>query len=386
MLCIAALSADGYIYKSVVCWHSKRIAVRVGYIVFAVVSDLGVLAALHIYGAGDRNIVAIMWMVWAFFLLAVPKLLYLVGGLLDFLIRLVIRRRSVVFRWTMGAAGAVSAVMMVLGATVWRTQLRTTEVEICSPRVSEAFDGYRIVQFSDVHLGTTVSTSMLERVVDTINDLDPDIVVSTGDLVNIDHSELTDEAAAVLCSIEAPVYSVWGNHDLGFYIDDYALTPQQNLALLTDKVMAMGWHVLSDRSVWIRRGADSLLLTGLDYPSGRAHNGNNDAMAGVDFEAAFNIVLSHTPELWGEIYRRNRGDVTLSGHTHAMQMKLSFFGGRPWSLARLMYSYWSGLYVADDVSGRRLYVNDGIGCVGYPMRLGSGVRPELTIFTLKRCE
>lgn len=95
----------------------------------------------------------------------------------------------------------------------------------------------------------------------------------------------------------------------------------------------------------------------------------------------FNITLAHVPQLWEQITTAGYGDLTLSGHVHAMQLKIRF-SGRGWSPASWLYEHWSGRYDNDD--GRTLYINDGTGYVGYPMRLGA--RPEITLLTLKQCE
>ncbi len=189
------------------------------------------------------------------------------------------------------------------------------------------------------------------------------------------------------------MWGAWGNHDLGFYIRGGAeLTPEENFARLSAKVREIGWRTLSDTSAWIRRGGDSILLTGLDYPHDRRLNSHNETLAGADIEAAFagvegdpfNVVLAHTPRLWGRVTERGRGDVVLSGHVHAMQTKLRL-GGKTWSPAQYMYDQWSGKYTSGGgQKNSMLYVNDGIGCVGYPMRIGA--RGEITVITLKRCE
>ena len=103
------------------------------------------------------------------------------------------------------------------------------------------------------------------------------------------------------------------------------------------------------------------------------------AYAGVP-DSLFNITLVHLPQLWGQILETGHGDLTLSGHVHSMQFKIRPWG-RGWSPASWIYEHWSGRYDAD---GRTLYVNDGTGYVAYPMRLGAW--PEVTLFTLKRCE
>jgi predicted MPP superfamily phosphohydrolase len=199
---------------------------------------------------------------------------------------------------------------------------------------------------------------------------------------------------AALKTITAPdgVWMAWGNHDLGFYIkSDANLTPRENFAAMSEKVRGVGWSILSDASTYIRRGGDSIALTGVDYPTMRL-NGHNSELGGADLESAFrgvegdpfNVVLSHTPLLWDDITARGRGDLTLAGHVHAMQTKLRL-GKKTWSPALYIYPEWSGQYVITKCGKKStLYVNDGIGCVGYPMRIGA--RGEITVITLKRCE
>ena len=407
ILFFAALVADVYIYRSLICPRFRRLRARIAYIVFALLTDGAALAALVLYGAaadrGETGVVVVMWLVWIFFLTFIPKLLYTLGGVIDFSVRLAARRSVVVFRWISVMLAVVVVVVMICGATAGRTRLRVEEVEICSARVPAAFDGYRIVQFSDVHIGTMMRPQrQIARLVEKLNAQGGDMVVNTGDLVNLTHDELTPGVMEIFARLDAPdgVWSVWGNHDLGFYIKEGSeLTPRENFELLSNKVREMGWRTLSDRSAWIRRGGDSLLLTGVDYPTTRL-NGHNNELGGADLDTAFgsagtgsaggtgdnpfNVVLAHTPTMWDEITARGRGDVTLSGHVHSMQTKLTLWG-KTWSPAQYMYDQWSGKYVSKgDEKNNVLYINDGIGCVGYPMRIGA--RGEITVITFKRCE
>lgn len=112
------------------------------------------------------------------------------------------------------------------GATWGRTSIRVSEVEICSDHIPEAFDGYRFVQISDIHVGTIVRPKHdLARLAECINSLHPDAVFFTGDLVNIRAEELDDRTRTLLRQIEGPVWSVTGNHDVGTYIKDSVRFP-----------------------------------------------------------------------------------------------------------------------------------------------------------------
>ena len=137
----------------------------------------------------------------------------------------------------------------------------------------------------------------------------------------------------------------------------------------------------------MRRGADSISLTGLSFdPALRERRHDRDlpgtaipkAYAGVP-DSLYNITLVHIPQLWEQIVEAGYGDLTLSGHVHSMQLKIRPWG-RGWSPAKWIYKHWSGRY---DTGRHTLYVNDGTGYVAYPMRLGAW--PEVTLFTLKRC-
>ena len=146
---------------------------------------------------------------------------------------------------------------------------------------------------------------------------------------------------------------------------------------------SVGWVVLKDSTVYINRNNSSIAITGIDYNEELLkYKHSVDAVNGVDFssiynnvqDSIFNITLSHLPQLWNSICDGGYSDLTLSGHVHAMQFKLASF-----SPARLMYKEWSGLYESNK---GKLYINDGIGCVGYLARFGA--RPEITVIKLVR--
>lgn len=319
-----------------------------------------------------------MWVVWGWVVLTVPRfanyLLTWLGG----------HRLGRVVAWLLVA-------LLLMGVIYGRRALRVTEVKVCSSRLPALFDGYRIVQFSDLHLGTLVNTrSEVGELVARINALQPDLVCFTGDLVNIRHSELDATATQLLQQIEAPVVSVLGNHDIGSYIrDTIHLPPVVSQARLMEQQRAMGWQLLCDSTIYLCRGDDSLSLTGISFDGALRESrhdrelpfaGGERAYRGVP-PSLYNITLVHLPQHWEQILAAGYGDVTLSGHTHAMQLKVGCCGQRGWSPAAWLYDRWSGRY---DLDGRTLYINDGIGYVGYPMRIGAW--PEITLITLKRCE
>lgn len=346
------------------------------------ISDL-IPVAVSLFGALSHDnptpaVMISMWLFWIWIVTALPRLAYYFFNFFG-------------ARRTGRIAAIIIAGVLIAGATTGRTRLRVSQVEICSAKLPEAFDGMRIVQISDLHLGTIVSPEReLTRLTDRINALHPDLVVFTGDLVNIRATEIDERAARLLRRIEAPVCSVTGNHDVGAYIKDSLHHPMaENLREVIDRQQVMGWEVLDNETRYLHRGTDSISLTGLSFDPAlrllrhKRHlpaSGLERAYAGVPADR-FNLTLVHVPQLWGQITAAGYGDLVLAGHVHAMQCKVRPWG-RGWSPAALLYTQWSGRY--DTPDGKTLYINDGIGCVGYPMRLGA--RPEITLFTLKRCE
>ncbi len=325
-----------------------------------------------------------MWCTWVFATLALPRAFLYAAWL------------SKARRWVRVAAvlAAVWTVaLLVYGATFGRTEMKINRVEVLSPKLPEAFDGFRIVQFSDLHIATLHHPAReIRRMVDSILALDPDLVVFSGDLVNIRPSELDGEPERQLRRLhaEAGVVSTLGNHDIGVYIKDtLTFPPAETTAQLVRRQEAMGWRVLDDETIAIRRGDDSITLTGISFPAAKWKDRHKHDQSHIDVEAicadvpegGFNITVSHLPQLWERIRAAGAGDLTLSGHVHSMQMRLNISDRCRLSPARLLYREWSGAYRGD---GSLLYINDGVGYIGLPLRLGAPA--ELTLFVLRRAE
>ena len=318
----------------------------------------------------------------AWMLTVVPKTILLAA-------RVVSRRPWV--RIAASAAAATVVCAIVYGVVWGRKDLVINEVEIRSPRLPQSFDGFRAAVFSDLHIGALPDAEgEIGRLVAAIGSTDADAVFFCGDLVDIRHTELDSARMALLAAIRprCGVYCVTGNHDTGFYVvDSVALPRAENRRMLAAKEAAMGWQPIDGRSIYLHRGGDSISVTGIpffDELNEIRHSRRipqfdiAEAYEGID-TASFNITLVHIPQMWPQVRSVGRGDLTLSGHVHAMQIKLRLFGLRI-SPARLQYRHWSGLY-RDDRDGS-LYVNDGIGSVGIPARIGA--RPEITVITLRR--
>ena len=324
-------------------------------------------------------VMASMWVCFAYMLLTAARLPLTLALLLS-------RRRWI---WLSGGAASVAvAGLFIYGMAVTRTDYSVRSVEIVSDRLPASFDGYRIVQVSDLHLGTMVRPQReVKRVVEICNGLQADMIAFCGDLVDIRYSEIA-AAAPLLSRLQARdgVYSVTGNHDIGVYVRDTLTLPvEESTRRVIEAEEAMGWHVLDNATEYLRRGADSISVTGISFArdwAERRHSPDlpTDGIGRVyDHvpQRMFNVTLAHIPQLWDDIMAEGYGDVTLSGHVHAMQVKLPV-GRRGMSPAALRYRRWSGLYTEH---GRHLNITDGVGCVFFPMRLGA--RPEITVVVLR---
>ena len=244
-------------------------------------------------------------------------------------------------------------------------------------RLPKAFEGFRIAQLSDIHLGSFTTANYIRRCVAITNGLEPDLIALTGDYVCWD-PKAQGEAVRVLVGLRAPhgVFGCMGNHEADVGIEDS----------ITRLFAAQGIRMLRQERAPIRLGDEMLNLIGID-------NGNDvapDAEQQVEGDRRLqqlkalimpdtvNILLIHSPQTFGD---RELGiDLTLAGDTHGGgQLSLDFIH-RGLNLGSLVgVPYIRGLYKN---GGEQLYMNRGIGITGLPIRFGA--RPEITMLELDR--
>ena len=310
--------------------------------------------------------------------------------------------------WRAAGCAASAAVVAALCYGLLRgpDRLVTTSYTYAHCEVPPNFDGYRIVQLSDWHVGTFASRrERVERVVERVNALKPDLIVFTGDLVN--HSAEEAEAFEdVLSRLRAAdgVVSVMGNHDYMMYNPQFSTRERRaNVERLQQLQRRMGWRLLLNGHVCIHRGADSIVIAGTESNGNGLKVSHYERLLKKSYEGVspqgFHVLLSHYPTYWrSHVLPQSPAILQLAGHTHAMQFQI---GG--WSPAAWMYDEWYGLYDAkhtdadhdadhdaDAVSGatgrhsqrRSLIVSRGVGSVGLAFRLGAW--PEVVEIRLKR--
>lgn len=262
------------------------------------------------------------------------------------------------------------------GTMVGTDRLNVRQVTIEFDDLPKAFDGYRIAQFTDVHLGSMKDELML-RAVTAIDDMRPDLIVFTGDIQNMGPDELP-RFAQTLKRLKAKdgVMSVLGNHDYSRYVNlppDEAL---RNERMTRDFETSVGWQLLLNDNRIVRRGSDSIVIAGGENdgrPPFPAKADLKKAMRGIHAKS-FVVMLQHDPSAWRRhILPLTNAQLTLSGHTHGGQ--ISLFGLRP---TELVGKEDDGLYVEGK---RKLFVSTGLG--GFvPFRFY--MNPEVVEITLKK--
>ena len=382
LLLFTLLLPDLYIYFVYIVRRTKNTLLRLSYWIPTLL--LVILYVYFMYLTGDNamshHALGIGRLAIALMLFATPKTLFMLCSFIGILVHTLLKRCPTRPFTLVGIVLALySFGCIAYGSFFGITRFEVKEVEYSSPRLPDGFDGYRIVQLSDIHIGSWQGRQKsIQKLVDMANGQKADLIVFTGDLVNQQSHEL-DAFAPILSQLHAPggVYSILGNHDYGTYY--HWKSPEEesaNLDYLLHQQAAMGWTMLNNDHAIVWHKGDSIALVGVENDGEPPFSQFADlpkALRGTD--GMFKILLSHNPTHWRrEVLPQSDIDLMLAGHTHAMQA--IFFGH---SLAELMYPEWRGMYTED---GRSLYVNIGIGYVGLPFRFGAW--PEITVITLKK--
>jgi predicted MPP superfamily phosphohydrolase len=280
--------------------------------------------------------------------------------------------------------GVVLLSLIIRGILIGRFDFRVIKQTLHFENLPNAFNGLKIVQISDMHVGSFYNhQEEIQEAIDIINEQKPDLILFTGDMVN-NTAEETKGWKELFLQLKSTLgnYSILGNHDYG----DYVRWPseeakKQNLQELISFEKAAGFDILLNENRILEKNGEKIALIGVENwgtPPFAQYGYLPDAVKGTE-NMPFSILLSHDPSHWDEeVAGKTRIDLTLSGHTHGMQFGI-IIGKWKWSPVQWRYDRWHGLYRHDK---QCLYVNRGLGHIGFPGRVG--MLPEITLIELKR--
>lgn len=280
------------------------------------------------------------------------------------------KRRKIIetSAWTLAS---IPFIMVSKGLFSTTHDFTVRNADIYLPNLPKGLDGLKIVQLSDLHLGSFYDYSSFQEVRRLTNNLKPDILMITGDFVNSKPSELKANYIDLQSlSADIGIFSCLGNHD--HYMKD------NEHKTLVNALNDAGANLLINRNEKLIINNSSLNIIGVDNLGMRQKFGDfNKAYENVNKEET-SILLCHDPTNW-DLHIRNQypADLTLSGHTHGGQVAWEF-NGFEFKPAKFVYRQSEGLYKNGE---NQLYVNRGIGTVGPPLRIG--VKPEITEIILK---
>ncbi|MCL6295342.1 metallophosphoesterase [Jejuia spongiicola] len=292
-------------------------------------------------------------------------------------------RRQFLSKLALGLA-AIPFASFLYGIIQGRYNYKVLKYQLSFKDLPEAFDGLTITQVSDIHSGSFTNKEKVQYGVDMINKQKSDVILFTGDIVN-NKAEEMDDWIDVFKNLEAPLgkFSVLGNHDYGDYIQwNSKEDKKNNFQAVKDIHPKIGFDLLLDEHRYLEKNGEKIAIVGVEN-WGKGFNQSGDlkkATAGMEKED-FKILMTHDPSHWE--YKVKKDDfnyhLTLSGHTHGLQMGIEIPGFFKWSPSQYVYKQWAGLY---NEFGRFINVNRGFGYHAFPGRVG--IWPEITVIELKK--
>ncbi len=292
-------------------------------------------------------------------------------------------RRQFISKLALGLA-AIPFASFLYGIIQGRYNYKVLKYQLTFQDLPEAFDGLTITQVSDIHSGSFTNKEKVQYGIDMINQQKSDVLLFTGDIVN-NKAEEMDDWIDVFKNLEAPLgkFSVLGNHDYGDYIEwNSKEDKKNNFQAVKDIHPKIGFDLLLDEHRYLEKDGQKIAIVGVEN-WGKGFNQAGDlkkATAGIEKDD-FKILMTHDPSHWE--YQVKKDDfnyhLTLSGHTHGLQMGIEIPGFFKWSPSQYVYKQWAGLY---NEFGRFINVNRGFGYHAFPGRVG--IWPEITVIELKK--
>ena len=282
------------------------------------------------------------------------------------------------------ALSAIPIPIMLHGIVRGRYNFKVIKHTLTFKDLPNEFNGYKLTHVSDFHCGSLENRKKIEYGIDLINQQKSDLILFTGDFVNNTFKEI-EPWKGHFSKLKAKdgKFSVLGNHDYGDYYDWGSQDEKEkNFNQLKEIQKKMGFNLLLDESVFIKKNNQKIALIGVEnWGDGFKKKGDIDKAIKKINKDDFKILMSHDPSHWEKIIvnHNNHFDLTLSGHTHGMQFGIEIPGFIKWSPVKYRYKYWAGLYSAKN---QYINVNRGFGVLGFPGRVG--IWPEISVIELKK--
>ncbi|MGB1268725.1 MAG: metallophosphoesterase [Flavobacteriaceae bacterium] len=292
-------------------------------------------------------------------------------------------RRKFIAQLALGLA-AIPFASFLYGVTKGKYNFKVLKYELEFDDLPEAFDGFTMTQISDIHSGSFTDKNRVQYALDLVKEQESDLLLFTGDIVN-NKAEEMDGFIDMFSELKAPYgqFSILGNHDYGDYADWKTKADKKaNFEAIKSIHKKIGFDLLLNESRFIQKGDQKLALVGVEnWGKGWKQVGDLVKASEQVHQKDFKILMSHDPSHWEYQVKNNdfNYQLTLSGHTHGLQMGIEIPGFIKWSPSSFIYKQWAGLY---EEFGRYVNVNRGFGFHGFAGRVG--IWPEITVIKLKK--
>ena len=293
-------------------------------------------------------------------------------------------RSSLLTRIVLIAAGLLT-LSIIYGVFVGKYNFKVREETIVFKDLPNGFDGLKVLQISDLHVGSWDNKDAIKKGIEIINHQEYDILLFTGDFVNTLATE-ANPWIETLQKIKTPKYgkyAVLGNHDYGEYVKwDTEAAKEANFTAIKNNIEKSGFQLLLNENVVVKNNSDSIYLLGVENWGLNFKKAGDLKKTSENVPAnAFKIVMTHDPSHWDAeiVNHQQKYQLTLSGHTHGMQFGFDIPKVLEWSPAKYIYPEWGGLY---NKGPQYIYVNRGFGFHAYSGRVG--IWPEITVLELKK--
>lgn len=292
-------------------------------------------------------------------------------------------RRKFISQLALGLA-ALPFAGFIYGIIKGRFNYKVLKYQLSFKDLPAAFDGFTITQISDIHSGSFRNKEKITYGVNMINEQQSDVILFTGDIVN-NKAEEMDDWIEMFSKLEAKSgkYSILGNHDYGDYVDwETKEEKAKNFQEVKDIHPKIGFDLLCNEHRFIEKEGQKIALVGVEnWGKGFKKEGDLKKAAEGLSQEEFKILMTHDPSHWELQVKENDFNyhLTLSGHTHGLQMGIEIPGFFRWSPSQYVYKQWAGLY---EEFGRYINVNRGFGYHAFPGRVG--IWPEITVIELKK--